>query len=129
MANRHHGTKGGQGQVTFEPTVIERLESTDWPGNLRQLDNVVRRAYAMAIANRSGTRDMVIEKKDVLQALVQEVSPGKSSVLATLWQAAELFAQEAERRYRQGETLSARSCGFIPRHGVGRDHTTARYRR
>jgi DNA-binding NtrC family response regulator len=106
MANRHHRDKGGQGQVTFEPTAIERLESTGWPGNLRQLDNVVRRAYAMAIANRSGTRDMAIEGKDVLQALGQEVSPGKSSVLATLWQAAELFAQEAERRYRRGEPLS-----------------------
>jgi len=106
MANRHHRDKGAQGQVTFEPAALDRLESTGWPGNLRQLDNVVRRAYAMAIANRGGTRDIVIEEKNVSQALGQESGPGESSVLAELWRAANLFAREAERRYRKGEALS-----------------------
>lgn len=133
MANRHHRDKSAQGQVTFEPAALERLESTRWPGNLRQLDNVVRRAYAMAIANRSGTRDMVIEGKDVSQALGQEESPDECSVLAELWRAAELFAREAERRYRQGESLSLDLAdsfrgmvlaATIRRHGTG-DETFA----
>ena len=77
----------------------------------------------MAIANRSGTRDMVIEGKDVSQALGQEESPDECSVLAELWRAAE----------RQGESLSLDLAdsfrgmvlaATIRRHGTG-DETFA----
>ena len=106
MADRHHQDKGGQGQVTLDPATLDALQSTNWPGNLRQLDNVVRRAYAMALAHGQGTGEMVIREADVLRALGQEASQSAPPLLAELWRAAEAFAREAERRYRQGEPLS-----------------------
>lgn len=35
-------------QVTFEAGVMERLESFSWPGNIRQLENVIKRAVLKA---------------------------------------------------------------------------------
>ena len=87
----------------------------------------------MAVANRYGMHDVVIEEKDVSQALGQEVSPGGSSVLSELWRAADTFAREAERRHRQGEGLSLDLAdsfrglvlaAAIRRHGTG-DETFA----
>lgn len=107
MASRHHRDKGAQGQVTFQTEALEALESAAWPGNLRQLDNVVRRAYAMAIGNAVGTGDMVIQAKDVSRALGHEAMPADApSLLDELWRAADAFSREAERRYRRGAGLS-----------------------
>jgi DNA-binding NtrC family response regulator len=107
MANRHHREKGAPGQVAFELAGLELLEVADWPGNLRQLDNVIRRAYTIAIANAGqGTCEITIGKEHVAQALGKEASHCESALLTELWRAAEVFAREAERRYRLGDSLS-----------------------
>jgi DNA-binding NtrC family response regulator len=41
-----------KGSVHLTPDAIQALLSHSWPGNLRQLDNVIRRAYAFALAGR-----------------------------------------------------------------------------
>jgi DNA-binding NtrC family response regulator len=107
MANRHHREKSGQGQVGFQPAALELLEAADWPGNLRQLDNVIRRAYTIAMANAgAGSGDITIGKDHVALALGKEASHGESALLVELWRAAEAFAREAERRYQRGDALS-----------------------
>ena len=51
--------------VQFGPGVIERLDSYDWPGNIRQLENVVKRAVLMA-----GTEQMSFSEIEAI--LMQE---------------------------------------------------------
>lgn len=38
--------------VTFGPRVVERLEDYRWPGNIRQLENVIKRAVLLANAEQ-----------------------------------------------------------------------------
>lgn len=83
-----------------------------WPGNLRQLDNVVRRAYAFALAERGRhenaergrhesrlTHDdeVLLDKRHVERALTFEQR--SDGTLATqLWNMAQALAREAVRR-------------------------------
>jgi DNA-binding NtrC family response regulator len=79
MTDRHHRERGAQGQADLETAAIEVLKTTDWPGNLRQLDNVVRRAYAVASAQPGNVAGgLTIERKHVLQALGPGSQPGRN---------------------------------------------------
>ena len=44
--------------VTLEPGVLQRLESFHWPGNVRQLENVVERAVLQTTARQVKTNDI-----------------------------------------------------------------------
>jgi len=54
MLARRHEEKGGQGAVHLEPEAQSLLRRRTWPGNLRELDNMMRRAYTLATLDRSG---------------------------------------------------------------------------
>src|SRR5262249_53269894 len=53
MLNRRHREAAGEGAARLEPDAVKLLVSTPWPGNLRQLDNIVTRAYALVLAGQS----------------------------------------------------------------------------
>ena len=38
---RRYGDRFGLGKITLEPTLIDALVRTDWPGNVRQLENTI----------------------------------------------------------------------------------------
>ncbi|HEX4074082.1 MAG TPA: sigma-54 dependent transcriptional regulator [Candidatus Acidoferrales bacterium] len=40
--------KSAPRQVSISPELLERLEAHDWPGNIRELENVIRRALALS---------------------------------------------------------------------------------
>lgn len=67
MAQRRHSESGTTDSVEVTADAIEMLCSISWPGNLRQLDNVVRRAYALA--NATNDRSPTIDGERVRQAL------------------------------------------------------------
>ena len=67
MAQRRHSGSGTTEAVQITQDAIDMLCANSWPGNLRQLDNVVRRAYALATAIKE--RAPVIDAKHVRQAL------------------------------------------------------------
>ena len=51
MAERlleHFGASLGKAGIAFEPIALEILESYPWPGNIRELENVIERATLMA---------------------------------------------------------------------------------
>jgi len=112
MLGRRHVEGGGSGAVRFEPDAMKLLVSMSWPGNLRQLENIVRRAHALLLAGQSddrgdgGGRDLVIRKVHVERALTFDTDAEPSALLGLLWRAARAFVLEAERREAKGGALS-----------------------
>jgi transcriptional regulator with GAF, ATPase, and Fis domain len=91
------GGGGGAPRITDEAMAV--LLRTPWPGNLRQLDNIVRRAYAIMIADRGDAASpATLSRRHVEQALGYELRPEAAGLVATLWAAARAFVDEAERR-------------------------------
>jgi DNA-binding NtrC family response regulator len=106
MSLRRHRESIADGQVRMAPGVDRLLFERTWPGNLRQLDNVVRRAYALALMNHSpGANEIVLEERHFLRALSYESGGGKRSLLDCLQAAAVAFVEEAERIEEKGATL------------------------
>jgi len=111
MAQRRHEetAPGGRATVTVAASVL--LARASWPGNLRQLDNIIRRAYALAVTELGGetTREITIDVEHLRSALAYEapVEPdrGPAAVLPALLRAASAFHLEAKRRHREGGTL------------------------
>ncbi|WP_437680107.1 sigma-54-dependent transcriptional regulator [Sorangium sp. So ce131] len=106
MLKRRHREGGGQGAARVGPDAMKLLLDVAWPGNLRQLDNIMRRAYALALAERGGLGgELVLERTHLERALAYEDAPDKGALLTQLWRAAHAFVQEAERRGRAGAPL------------------------
>ncbi len=45
---RRYGDRFGLGDITLEPALIDALVRTDWPGNVRQLENTIARLAALS---------------------------------------------------------------------------------
>ncbi|WP_437953964.1 sigma 54-interacting transcriptional regulator [Sorangium sp. So ce296] len=101
MLRRRHA---GGGEVAVAPDAARLLTAHDWPGNLRQLDNIVRRAYALSrLSGGAEHVDMVLGAHEVERALEYEGRGSPQSVLDHLERAADAFVSEAERRVVAGQ--------------------------
>jgi DNA-binding NtrC family response regulator len=108
MLRRRHGASGAHSEVVLAPAAAARLTAHDWPGNLRQLDNIVRRAYALSLGEHEVPPEpAVLRLEHVERALLHEggdASGGAApSLLAHLERLAEAFVDDAERRKAQGK--------------------------
>jgi DNA-binding NtrC family response regulator len=93
---------GPRSHARLTAGAITTLYQHSWPGNLRQLDNVIRRAYAFAIAGQSATaNELVVDAHHVTRALAFEGS-ANDGITPQLWWAAQALAREAVRRGRAG---------------------------
>jgi two-component system, NtrC family, response regulator HydG len=53
------------GQVlAIAPAALEALQAFDWPGNVRQLENVVHRAAILCVGDEVGPEDVALELSD-----------------------------------------------------------------
>lgn len=103
MVLRRHAESGGEGAPRIDEDAMALLLRTPWPGNLRQLDNIVRRAYAIMIADRDdAVSPASLSRRHVEQALDYELRPEAPGLVATLWHAARAFVDEARRRDASG---------------------------
>jgi len=107
MFLRRHAESGGEGSPHITEEAMELLRRTPWPGNLRQLDNIVRRAYAIMIADPGeAANPTTLLRRHVEHALGYELRPEALGLVATLWRAARAFVDDAERRESAGARLS-----------------------
>ena len=60
----------GYGPKTLAPALVEEFVAADWPGNVRQLENMVHRGVVL-----SAERDTVIEPGDVAHAFLSDAAP------------------------------------------------------
>jgi DNA-binding NtrC family response regulator len=107
MLARHHRAAGGEGAARLEPEAMKLLAAAPWPGNLRQLDNILRRAYALLLGGQRGAAaDPVIQRRHVERALMFDTDADPGALTEQLWRAALAFAHEAERRRGGGAPLA-----------------------
>ena len=54
---RRYGDRFGLGTVALEPALVDALVRTDWPGNVRQLENTIARLAALSSGGVIGLAD------------------------------------------------------------------------
>jgi len=54
---RRYGERFGLGAITLEPALVDVLVRTDWPGNVRQLENTIARLAALSTGGLIGVAD------------------------------------------------------------------------
>ena len=103
---RRHREQVGGGVVALHPAAERRLTAYDWPGNLRQLDNIVRRAYALAVMRQGGVppRELEVGEAEIAKALAYEDAGAERPLLESLERAAAAFVREAERAVAEGRS-------------------------
>jgi len=100
MLQRCHEEKGKSGAAELTDDAAKKLHGQPWRGNLRQLDNIVRRAYALSLGDLGeGVR---IGRERIEQALAYEGQPSQGRVIALMLQAADAFVMEAEAIAERG---------------------------
>lgn len=98
MLARHHA-KRATGRAILAPSAEEVLARHAWPGNLRELDNVIRRAYAIALMARGVTaNDLAVDEEHVRHALAYDRAEGAPPLVDAMVAAAAAFVAEAEKR-------------------------------
>jgi len=111
MLRRRHesGTAPGTqalGEPTFAPEAIDRILAHPWPGNLRQLDNIVRRAYTLSLLELTGdSRAVTLRASHIDRALSLEGHETSTPLIQLLTLAAEAFVTEAQRLEPTGTPL------------------------
>ena len=112
FAHRRHVEAVGSGRATVSAEAAMALARQPWPGNLRQLDNVVRRAYAMALVETEGRPEaLTLQLRHVEQAVSFEfggAEPGAgdtAGLMPELRRAARSFVEEALKLQRAGGEL------------------------
>ena len=111
MALRRHRESVPGGELRLTAAAERILEAHTWPGNLRQLDNVVRRAYALALMTHGQTSaEIVLDERHFERALSYEKSSSRRTTLDVLRSAASAIVGEAERLEEKGEVFDLDLC-------------------
>lgn len=77
MLRRRHAQKQAPGGIALTSDAGEHLARLPWPGNLRQLDNVMRRAYTLASMEQDA--ELTVTAEHVHAATAFDVRPGLRS--------------------------------------------------
>jgi DNA-binding NtrC family response regulator len=113
LRRRHHEASHNApppGEATIAPEALGRILAHAWPGNLRQLDNIVRRAYTLSLLQTTGdSRDVTLRAAHIDRALSLEGHEASPQLLELLAIAAEAFVSEAQRLDGAGGTPQARA--------------------
>ncbi len=109
------------GQLNIEPKacgpgVLEAVRRYPWPGNLRQLDNVIQRSLIVARGDRIELDDL---PPQVLQPLATEIGTTQPSTWpwakdASLAQVEQYWIEEVLRQHGGNRARAARQLGIDP---------------
>jgi transcriptional regulator with AAA-type ATPase domain len=115
MLARHHREKRLEGVARLSTEAERCLEQESWPGNLRQLDNIIRRAYTLAMVARGGaSQELEVSEVHIAQALAYEGEQQGSRLVEAMSQAARAFVREARHRQAPLDIDLAESLrGFV----------------
>lgn len=116
MAAQLHRKRSRRGRVSFDSGALQALGAYSWPGNLRQLQSVVVRAYAFAGVVTTTGDDVVLAEEQVTRALGFEggLLAEQGSVSDHLARAAEAFVDLAVQRRDAGRPLDLELAEAFP---------------
>jgi two-component system response regulator AtoC len=72
---RRYGDKFGLGTIGLEPALVDALVKTEWPGNVRQLENTIARLAALSTGGMIGLADYQMATGDA-PAIIEPVEAG-----------------------------------------------------
>ena len=106
LVNRSHRRSEADGDVELTAGAEKVLAAQPWPGNLRQLDNIMRRAYALAnIGLGDARRPIVLREEHVRRALAYEAPDSSESAGDSLLEAASVVVRLAQALEAKGTKL------------------------
>lgn len=108
MLERVARDRSNGGAITITDAAARLLREQPWPGNLRQLDNVMLRVFALSQSRRMG-ESIVVLPEDVELSLGMEgggVADPLTQARRALERAAEAFVSAAQAANERGEKFS-----------------------
>lgn len=114
MLARRHREACPNGAAHLDPGAERALLAYRWPGNLRQLDNIIRRAYTLALLDHGrAPREIALRAEHVARALAYEPGGAARSPADMLHEAAQRFVEIAEERGGLDLDLTEGWKGFV----------------
>lgn len=100
MLDRRNKEADEPREASLTEEAKQRLLQHPWPGNLRQLDNILRRAYALFLVEAKGAKGPIaIDARHVERALSFEKGDAENeSLVSLLHAAAKAFVRAAQTR-------------------------------
>jgi len=86
----------GAKQKHISKEALEKLKTYDWPGNVRQLQNIIERAFVICNSETIGTKHIAIEESKESKKEIFKQAPELAPSSSTLEQALEIIFREAE---------------------------------
>jgi transcriptional regulator with PAS, ATPase and Fis domain len=105
---KRHALTMGKKVDDFEPEVLERLAEYDFPGNVRELSNLVERAVALS----RGSRISLAELPATLRTTSIAVLPAAGEPLPTLEQYEAAYIRQVLERTQGNRTQAAEILGI-----------------
>ncbi|GAW31608.1 sigma-54-dependent Fis family transcriptional regulator [Carboxydocella sp. JDF658] len=96
----------------IEPQALKRLESYDWPGNIRELENVIERAMNLAAGPRLQEQHILLERNQEVRSTLPRNNFGEMRTLAEIVAEVEKeVIRQALSRYKSGRQ-AAKALGL-----------------
>ncbi len=103
--------------IEFEPEALDALQHYEWPGNIRELRNLVERLMVLHTSDKVSVRDL--EDYLPLDRDSSTTSPASSDQEAegsSLWQAEKRMIEEALEKAGWNQSKAARALGISRHH-------------
>ena len=96
--------------AALDDAALTTLGNHVWPGNLRQLDNVIRRAFAYSLVDGPSAEPTAVSREHVARAIEDELDGSghqslDADLIAEMKSAARKFAQASLRRAKSDRPL------------------------
>jgi transcriptional regulator with AAA-type ATPase domain len=113
MLEACHRENVPSGQARLSPEAERLLAGESWPGNLRQLESIIRRAYLLQMVECGGVAsEVLVEERHLSGAFAYEGAPAQKGLVELLLRAAMGFVREAQVR-RLDLDLADAFRGFV----------------
>jgi len=77
---QRYGVKAGKDIHSIEKRTLDLLQSYDWPGNIRELQNIIERSVILSSGNVFSVDELWLSKRSVTSAPAKPTPLGKGPI-------------------------------------------------